>query len=70
MAAKARVINSATGTQQPGDIYRARRCWVEHVYHKFIRFHQAAKGDELATWEQPDILFAKPRATPRSLRGS
>jgi pimeloyl-ACP methyl ester carboxylesterase len=55
-------------TTFPGEIFRAPRSWVEHVYPNVIYFNEAEKGGHFAAWEEPELFAIEVRAAFRPLR--
>jgi pimeloyl-ACP methyl ester carboxylesterase len=55
-------------TTFPGEIFRAPRSWVEHVYPTLTYFNEAAQGGHFAAWEEPELFSQELRAAFRSLR--
>ena len=55
-------------TTFPGEIFRAPRSWVEHVYPTLTYFNEAGRGGHFAAWEEPQLFSEELRAAFRSLR--
>ena len=55
-------------TTFPGEIFRAPRSWVEHVYPNVTYFNEAERGGHFAAWEEPQLFSEEMRAAFRSLR--
>jgi pimeloyl-ACP methyl ester carboxylesterase len=55
-------------TTFPGELFRAPRSWVEHIYPTLTYFHEAERGGHFAAWEEPELFAAELRAAFGSLR--
>jgi hypothetical protein len=55
-------------TTFPGEIFRAPRSWVEHVYPNVVYFNEAARGGHFAAWEEPELFADELRAAFTSFR--
>jgi pimeloyl-ACP methyl ester carboxylesterase len=55
-------------TTFPGELFRAPRSWVEHIYPTLTYFHEAERGGHFAAWEEPELFATELRAAFGSLR--
>jgi pimeloyl-ACP methyl ester carboxylesterase len=55
-------------TTFPGELFRAPRSWVEHIYPTQTYFHEAERGGHFAAWEEPELFATELRAAFGSLR--
>jgi len=55
-------------TTFPGELVRAPRSWVEHIYPTLTYFHEAERGGHFAAWEEPELFATELRAAFGSLR--
>jgi pimeloyl-ACP methyl ester carboxylesterase len=52
----------------PGEIFRAPKSWVEHVYPNLSYYNEVDRGGHFATWEEPELFTEEVRAAFRPLR--
>jgi pimeloyl-ACP methyl ester carboxylesterase len=55
-------------TTFPGEIFRAPRSWVEHVYPSLVYFNEVDRGGHFAAWEEPELFSSELRAAFGSVR--
>ena len=55
-------------TTFPGELFRAPRSWVEHIYPTLTYFHEAERGGHFAAWEEPELFATELRAAFGSVR--
>jgi pimeloyl-ACP methyl ester carboxylesterase len=55
-------------TTFPGELFRAPRSWVEHIYPTLTYFHEAERGGHFAAWEEPELFATELRVAFGSLR--
>jgi len=55
-------------TTFPGELFRAPRSWVEHIYPTLTYFHEAERGGHFAAWEEPELFATELREAFGSLR--
>jgi pimeloyl-ACP methyl ester carboxylesterase len=52
----------------PGEIFAARRSWVEQAYPTLAYLNEVDKGGHFAAWEEPELFATEIRAAFRALR--